>query len=123
MGQSRGMRVVVLFGIGLASAAIYCPALDFLNLTHCAELRNLTLVCPKITTLLCAGCKHLPDAQMRQAMQSCRSLQMCDVKGCILLTPETVAELEQLCRGQGVTPAPVSGGGSSGSQGGGTSTG
>jgi len=94
------LRTLHLFNcVALASASIYCPALDFLNLTHCAELAHITLVCPRLTTLLCAGCKRLPDAQMRQAMNACRGLRTCDVKGCVLLSEQTVADLEQLCLG------------------------
>ena len=68
------------------------------SVPDCSELTHLSLVCPKLVTLLCAGCKRLPDDQLRLAISACRSLATCDVKDCALLSEETMDTLEQLSR-------------------------
>ena len=37
--------------------SVHCPQLELLNLTYCTALATLELRCPRLATLLCAGCK------------------------------------------------------------------
>ena len=76
----------------------FLEGVHFYVLPAVRELAELSLVCPKLATLLCAGCTRLPDEQLRLAIKSCRNLATCDVKGCELLTAETAAALEQPVR-------------------------
>jgi len=83
------LRVLHLYNCArLHSLTLHCAALELLNLTHCVELACLALACPSLVTLLCGGCKRLPDAAMVTAIRSCPLLQTLDVQGCSLLAAE-----------------------------------
>lgn len=89
------LRTLHLYNcVHLLAASVVCPSLELLNLTHCAELASLQISCPKLGTLLCGGCKRLPDAALRAAVDTCRALHTCDIKGCDLLSDATLAALE-----------------------------
>ena len=69
-----------------------------LNLTHCVDVTSVSLATPKLSTLLCAGCKRLPDEQIRAVLQSCPALRTIDLKGCPLITDGTRQAAEQMLR-------------------------
>ena len=83
------LRVLHLYNCTqLQSLSLQCAALELLNLTHCVELACLAIACPRLVTLLCGGCKRLPNAAMLDAIRSCPVLQTLDVQGCSLLAAE-----------------------------------
>ena len=69
-----------------------------LNLTHCVDVTSVSLATPKLSTLLCAGCKRLPDEQIKTVLQSCPALRTIDLKGCPLITDGTRQAAEQMLR-------------------------
>jgi len=82
--------------------ALYCPALQELNLSDCVDVTDIAVTdvahrCPLFITMRLASCSNITDEAIIEVAHHCPKLYNLDVRGCPRVTDASIIEVAQHC--------------------------